>query len=311
MPPNGTAFSQSELENLFNQVDGYCNLGNTDLYNQLIAWELLEGSNRTKPQVVASYVKWSFTASFLMMVNAWQWFLSGILLARQGFMLPQVSQLHYYSILFSYESFLAAQLRGYYTVEERLPPTANIGSLRQTRRLVWIDTAAGVPRSIVVECKGRGGFHDLLAKWFYDVFVLWDPAIKHPEVHGFAGPDYRTHLVSERNDYTYSLASMAEDLAHMPTQTSAPTSAEQLAALWQHSHDEIDAYPECYWCLEHLKVATNMHMRLRDNFHKGYPYTDAQCRLVHDLCSHHKQNGLLEFVTVALGWFLQDCPTAG
>src|SRR5690242_5878247 len=113
-------FDFQSLLSTFNNENGYYDLSNSDIAYTLKNLNLLEEDNRKDENCIKIYKRWSFTASFLQMLNAWQWFFSGILLGRQANLPAQTMQMNYYSIFFSYGSFLSAQFKGHYTVETKI-----------------------------------------------------------------------------------------------------------------------------------------------------------------------------------------------
>lgn len=121
-----TVFTFKTLLREFNELEGYCNLNNDELASELQRMKLLGEDNNAKynmiydKKIITSYKKWSFTVSFLQMINAWQWFFAGILLGRQSCLTTQIMQMYYYAIFFSYGSFLSAQFKGNYTVGESI-----------------------------------------------------------------------------------------------------------------------------------------------------------------------------------------------
>jgi hypothetical protein len=283
------------LSALFNELDGYYNLPNRDLAGLLVDLDLLQEQNRMDAQTVASYVKWSFTASFLQLVNAWQWFLSGVLLARQSYMPSQVMQMYYYSIFFSYGAFLSAQLKGHYTL--RVETTDN-GDVKKTRKEVWTGEHGNQPH-ICVGNRGRGGEHEIRAKWFYKVFGSWDLKDHHPDVLAFE--DDRSFLVGFRNMLTYSLADVAEELFyHDPDFCPAPPANEVLLRLWRRNKDWVECFPEEFWALEHIKVVVDLHVKLLEQYGKISPYTDAQVVLAGNLYRHHQKTRMTDLLEEAM-----------
>jgi len=130
-----TTFSFDHLSKIFNMYPGYYDLSNRDLGNLLESCNLLEEECRQDDAVIANYQKWSFTASFLQLINAWQWFLSGVLLGIHACLPAQAMQIYYYSISFSYGSFLSAQFKGHYSLETNIEDN----KVRKTRMEVWLD----------------------------------------------------------------------------------------------------------------------------------------------------------------------------
>lgn len=118
-----TTFTFKKLSSEFNELRGYYNLNNNDFASQLKLLKLLgeepEKENKVDNQeIIAIYNKWSFTVSFLQMLNAWQWFFAGILLERNSYLTTQAMQMYYYAIFFSYGSFLSAHFKGNYTIAD-------------------------------------------------------------------------------------------------------------------------------------------------------------------------------------------------
>jgi hypothetical protein len=73
----------------FNELKGFYNWGNQELQGSLWRWNLLEEQHRTDEQLAYSFLKWSFTVSYLELINALQWLSAGILLYRLHFQLRQ------------------------------------------------------------------------------------------------------------------------------------------------------------------------------------------------------------------------------
>jgi len=125
MSNNGreTTFLFQRLLDEFNDIEGYYNLYNDALASQLKELNLL-GITKTEEnkvddiEKIAIYKKWSFSVSFLQMLNAWQWFFAGILLQRNSYLTTQAMQMYYYAIFFSCGSFLSAHFKGNYTVAD-------------------------------------------------------------------------------------------------------------------------------------------------------------------------------------------------
>ncbi|MBD2131182.1 hypothetical protein H6F47_01570 [Sphaerospermopsis sp. FACHB-1094] len=112
-----TTFTFKRLSSEFNNLEGYYNLYNDRLASQLKELNLLGGDRTAENKVydqakIVIYKKWSFTVSFLQMLNAWQWFFAGILLERNSYLTTQAMQMYYYTIFFSCGSFLSAHFRG-------------------------------------------------------------------------------------------------------------------------------------------------------------------------------------------------------
>ncbi|MDB9310185.1 hypothetical protein PN471_16400 [Aphanizomenon sp. CS-733/32] len=118
-----TTFTFKRLSSEFNNLEGYYNLYNDRLASQLKELNLLGGDRTAENKVydqakIFIYKKWSFTVSFLQMLNAWQWFFAGILLERNSYLTTQAMQMYYYTIFFSCGSFLSAHFKGNYTLAD-------------------------------------------------------------------------------------------------------------------------------------------------------------------------------------------------
>ena len=289
-------YNTASLSALFSKLNGYYNLDNRALARLLLKWDLLEDNNRKDTQIVASYMKWSFTVSFLQLLNAWQWFLAGILLGRQTYMPAQIMQMYYYSIFFSYGSFLSAQFKGHYTLKVKV---ANDKSIKKTRKEVWVGQDNNKP-CLCIKSKGRGGEHELRAKWFYEVFKNWDLSNEYPDVLAFQ--DNREFHVGLRNMYTYSLADIGEEFFYAgPDACPTPPSNETLLSLWRREKEWPNYFPEEFWALEHIKAAIGLHARLLENYDKESPYTTAQTLLVRSLYKYHKETGMAALLEEAMG----------
>jgi hypothetical protein len=294
MPDSRTeAYETEMLSQLFNSARGYQALDNRSLGSELIALNLLEEKNRRNPETIARFIVCSFTVSFLMLVNAWQWFLGGITLQRQIYLPAQYLQMLYYSIFFSCKSFLAAHLKGVYTVQIEIEEKR----VSKTRKRLWLGKADG--EDSIILAKIRGAEHQTTANWFYEVFKQWDLKLRHPGVLPFVDDtDFHVFL---RNMYTYSLADIVEELKYPdPNNCPAPPANEVLFLLWRRE-DWDEYYPEEFWALEHLKVALDLHTQLLDKFDGRSPYTVYQANLVRNLYEHHRRTGLAEFLDEALG----------
>jgi hypothetical protein len=256
-------FASGTLTRLFIELSGYYDLGNEELAGILLRWNLLEERNRTDINLAYDFVKWSLTVSFLELVNSLQWFLAGVLLHRLARFPAQVMQLYYYSIFFSYGSFLAAHGKGYYTVKQELD-----GS-KSTRKEVWFFEEDKHPQ-IWIEDKGRGGEHEIRAKWFYKVFNNWDQRASHPAVIMFERDSlYHSGF---RNMFTYSLFTMANELHSDETLTLNLPTNEILLSLWNRDEKLVDYFPEEFWVLEHIKVSVHLHSMLLEKYKHGTPY---------------------------------------
>jgi hypothetical protein len=128
-----TTFEFTKLLSEFNNLEGYYNLSNTMLASELKELTLLGENLKAENKVsdtdkIYIYKKWSFTFSFMQMLNAWQWFFAGILLQRNSHLKTQAMQMYYYSIFFAYGSFLSAQFKGHYTLAD-VPKKTNYQSI--------------------------------------------------------------------------------------------------------------------------------------------------------------------------------------
>jgi len=228
-------FDFADLSQLFNQLDGYADLRNEELAVTLLRWNFLEENNRKDTRLVYSYMKWSFSVSFLEFMNSWQWFLGGILLRRQTYMIAQMMQLYYYSIFFSYGSFLSGHGKGHYTIKEEMGASHEIKS---TRKEVWLENQ-DFP-SLCIKDKGRRGEHETRANWFHDVFRNWDLKHTHPSVSLFEND--RTFHTGDRNFFTYSLQEMATELSHPQEDYEGFPTNEILLKLWHRDDTLIDYF---------------------------------------------------------------------
>lgn len=280
------------ISKIFNGKKGYFDLPNSDLGQLLISWNLEE--NGEDETIISNYIKWSFTASFLQLINAWQWFFSGIILGRQGNFPAQTMQMNYYSIFFSYGAFLSAQLKGHYTL--KIDPAKKT----KTRKEVWIvqniDSKVGEETfCIKIKQKGKRGEHEIRSNWFYEVFKDWDFKNDYQDVLSFY-EDRKFHS-RFRNKYTYSLSDIAEELYEIPNSISP--SNEILIRLWNRDYDWTEYYPEQFWALEHIKIVVDLHIKLLKQYHQckqEIPYKYHQIRLINSLCKHHSYTGLTEII---------------
>lgn len=293
-----TTFPFDLISQKFNELEGYDNASNFDLGNALESWKLLEEERRQDDEVVANYLGWSFTASFLQLINAWQWFFSGVLLGRQAYLPAQTMQMYYYSIFFSYGSFLSAQFKGHYTLEKKVEDAKT----KKTRREVWLGGNNG---KICIETKekGRGGEHEIRANWFYAVFKDWDTQSSYPEVSSFdSDAGFHSRF---RNKYTYSLSDIAEELYTVPEWQPAPSN-EILISLWNREIEWADYYPEEFWALQNIRVAADLHAKLLMEYEKSSPYKQHQILLVKNLCAHHTNTELIEVIREVMPTILQS-----
>jgi hypothetical protein len=295
--PRTEAYDIDVLSELLTQFDGYYNLNIPDLANFLIDLELLEEGNRIGIQVFAKYVKWSFTVSFVEAINAWQWLLAGVLLSRQAQLPAQTIQMYYYSIFFSFRSFLSGHFKGRYTLKE------------QTRKDLWVDLPRDNDPRIVVRNPSSGGEHAHTATWFYEVFKAWDLKSNHPTVQSFE-TDQRFHSTL-RNEFTYSLADIANELYSGGREHVDGISNDILLCFWRREDEmsELGEYfPEVGWAIEHIRVAMDLHQNLSARTSTS-PYTFNQTRLVQSLLEHHQHTGLKRFVNEVMTPLLDDMQT--
>ena len=94
-------FASDKLHWLFNELSGFYDRGNQELVRSLLHWNLLEEKNRADEKLAYSFLKWSFTVSYLELINALQWFSAGLFLHRKAYLPAQTMQMYYYSIFFS------------------------------------------------------------------------------------------------------------------------------------------------------------------------------------------------------------------
>ncbi|MDM9583295.1 hypothetical protein [Nostoc sp. GT001] len=336
----------------FNEVKGYYNLNNDELASQLQQMKLL-GENYDAvenkifdEEIIAAYKKWSFTVSFLQMINAWQWFFAGILLGRQSYLTTQVMQMYYYAIFFSYGSFLSAQFKGNYTLTERVKhekiKNKNIKILEKVRneilkvlnkntgddlladsvkstfdnqgveeireavrRDVWFveNKEYGNYIHIKDNRKSGKGEHERRSILFYRVFGSWDSQkwlnISYPDIRSFKDDDkFHSNM---RNNLTYSIKMMADELYYDISQIDIGLTNEMIVGLWQReSPDLVKTYPEEFWALEHIKIVVDLHTKLLERYENKSPYTDEQVFLLKNICEHHRNTGLAEVLKVAM-----------
>lgn len=282
-----TPITYATLSEVFKQVGGYYEMGNEELAGTLLRWELLEEPNRNNAEIVWSFLNWSLTASFLQLMNAFQWLMSALLLQRSSYLPAQTMQQYYYSIFFSYGSFLALHGKGHYTVsiEERRSQDP-----KAIRKEVWLDE--GPPPRIEIKEKRWGGEHEVRANWFYEVFKSWDQKDVYPAVLMFE-EDRKFHT-GFRNLFTYALSEMAEELHH--DDSSEPVSNDILLRLWNGEAELVDYFPEEFWLLEHLRAPLDLHSKLIESFGSGSPLTSMQEYIVNSLLSRHDNDGLADLL---------------
>ncbi|MFN5990992.1 MAG: hypothetical protein ACK6A9_19065 [Dolichospermum sp.] len=337
-----TTFSFKRLLSEFNELEGYYNLNNDQLASQLKELNLLgvnvNAENKVDdPDTIAIYKKWSFTVSFLQMLNAWQWFFAGILLERNSYLTTQAMQMYYYAIFFSYGSFLSAHFKGHYTVKDELKTTKNkkiknneifqkFGNetaralmanvedkdmeeiIVSSRRYVWLVDNPRDGKYIYVKAKNeeRGGEHERRSKWYYGVFTSWESKINisYPEVRYFKEDDYNTLHPKNRNMYTYSIQHMVDELYYEDEDTALNN--EGIICLWQRKSNGLsEAFSTEFWTLQHIKVVVDLHTKLLEKYNKDSPYTEQQEHLLRNLCEHHKRTGLVEVLKVAMPTILE------
>lgn len=276
--------SFKSLSQLFNDVEGYYYMGNEELENNLLRWNLLDEKNQKDVQTVYSFMKWSFTISFLEMINSWQWLLAGVTIANNVNLPAQMMQLYYYSIFFSSASILSALGKGRYTLKmDRIP---NTHDFRKTRKEIWFEE--DIPPYLCVKDISRGAEHEVRAKWFYEVFRQWDLKDEHQTVLMFE--DDRTFHSSFRNMFTYELSEMAEEL-YTPDDMHN-ISLDILLKLWDRDEELADFFPEEFWAIEHIKASIDLHSKLIENYNNGSLHTGAQAQLIENLLKLHKKTGM-------------------
>lgn len=277
--------SFATLSQFFRQVGGYYNMGNEELDRALLQWDLLDDANRRDEQIVWSFLKWSLTASFLQMMNALEWFAAGIVLKRSSYLPAQMMQSYYYSIYFSYGSFLALQGKGHYTV--RLERNG-AHEPKPARRELWFEEDPALV--IGIKQMGGGGEHVARANWYYHVFKSWDMRESHPAIQLFE--DDAMFHTGFRNMFTYQLSEMADELHH--DDTDDPITDEILLRLWNQDSELVGYFPEEFWPLAHFKAAFVTHCKLVNEFSEGNPFTHVQEYLLCALISRHRQSGLAD-----------------
>jgi hypothetical protein len=289
------AFLPDQLASFFSDANGYENLCNTGLADKLLRFNLSESDNYKNPAIISSFVRWSFSVSFLMMLNAWQWFLAGISLGRQSFVPTQIMHLYYYSIFSASRAFLAANLKGRYALKIE-KNTANSKEIRE-RRNVWISLGGDQKPFVELE-NPSAGEHQFIATWFYTIFSTWANRNQYPDVNPLAR-NYRFH-VDARNLFTYQIDYMADELYTGNPAPPAPSN-EALLAIWQRDQTQTENFPEEFWALEHIRVITDLHLYLLETYKQEKPYTNAQSILLNSLQRHHAQTGLIDLLRIALG----------
>jgi hypothetical protein len=208
-------------------------------------------------------------------------------------------QMYYYSIFFSYGSFLAGHGKGHYTIKEERGASNNITS---TRREVWFEPTIP-PRICLLGC--GGGEHKRRAKWFYEVFRNWEFKDNFHSISLFERD--RTFHTGFRNMFTYKLSEMANELYGTPNLNQNMPSNEVLLALWNYQDENLPDYlPEEFWALEHLKPALNLHVELLQNYEGDNLCVGAQSMLVDQLISHHTETGVFDFLQNVLNPLVEN-----
>ncbi len=341
-------FTFKKILHEFNEIEGYENLNNEDLANVLQGMKLLGENNNNREnkihdkEIIADYKKWSFTFSFLQMINAWQWFFAGILLGRNSYLPAQVHQMYYYAIFFSYGSFLSAHFKGNYTVAEikksikvndktkenfksvaeqvkdeifkasgkNIEISHDYEKYEKVRREVWyVEDKSNTTYIKVKERGNSGGEHERRSHLFHSVFKTWNSPnyfnISYPHIFPL---DNSKFFSDQRNFFTYSMEAMADELYYSSDSidTQIGLSNKAIIGLWQReSSDLANAYPEAFWALEHIKVIVDLHTKLLEGYTNDSPYTKTQVFLLKQLCEHHKNTSLLEVIKVAMPTILQ------
>lgn len=281
-------FASDKLHWLFNELSGFYDWGNQELVRSLLHWNLLEEKNRTDEKLAYSFLKWSFTVSYLELINALQWFSAGLFLDRKAYLPAQTMQMYYYSIFFSCGSFLAAHGKGHYTVKEELRDNLE---KTKVRKEVWFENQE--PPYLCL-AKGRGREHESRANWFYEVLKSWDKKGYHqPALLFEKDRDYHTGW---RNLTTYSLSTMAEELHHNAEHHAKVPDVDMLLKLWNRDEMLMDYFPEEFWVFEHLKVPLGLHVRLLENYKGDTPFTQAQTYITETLLFRHNKTGIKVFL---------------
>lgn len=276
---------------------------NTDLARAIVDWDLLDEKSQTNSLTIAGYIKWSFTTSFLQLVNAWQWFFAGILLKKQTSLLAQETQMYYYSIYFSYGSFLSTNFKGHYSLKEIFKE----GKFPQKiRKEVWL---AKDLKSFRIETKdkGKGGEHEVRANWFFDVFDKWEDASQYPAIRMFK-EDRHFHS-GYRNLFTYSISGMADELYSRQEITTLREIKYILLELWEGTGNAAEIYPEECWALEHIRLAMDVHVSLLNKFSGETPYKSSQFLLIENLIRYHEHTKLDFLLRIAFDPFIKHMNT--
>jgi len=283
---------------LFNELEGYYVWGNRELAMELLKWNLVEEKNQKDEGLSYSFLKWSFTVSYLELINALQWFSAGILLHRKAYLPSQIMQMYYYSIFFSSGSFLAAHGKGHYKVKEEFE---NYPNTNPVRKEMWFENQE--PPYLCLKDMGKGGEHKIRAHWFYETCKYWDKKDNHKPVLLFE--DDRKYHTNSRNDSTYSLFEMAEELRYPAHYNPDGPTTDMLIELWKGNNELVDYFPDEFWVLEHLKVPLELHARLLKNYKGKTPFTQAQIYITEVLLFRHKITGLRPLLSEILKPFIE------
>lgn len=278
------AYPMDDLTTLFDALGGYYDYYNQQLQSAMEKLTLTDPAKLTDKLTAGTYAKWCFTSSYLLMLNAWQWFLSGHLLAKSSHFPGQVNQMYYYAIFFASRSFLAAHMKGRWTVE--IQTAKDLSVTKRVRRNVWLTDALGAP---VIELSDpTGGEHEATSNWLCQVYSNWDARGDYPGVSLFQN-DHKFHPKS-REMFTYQLEYIAEELYSVNEQRACADG--DLLHLYQGGTELDEFFPEACWSLQYMKMATNLHSRLLDSCTIAEPMKFQQKLLRENFLSYHKQTGL-------------------
>lgn len=287
------AIDYNDQATIFEKTCAYLDLNNDGLANMAVHWNLLDSKNLQDNSIISSYLPWSYTVSFLYMVNAWQWFFSGVLLSRQTYLPAQILQTWYYSKFFASLSFLASHFKGIYTVEIKERNDPNVIGHSRTRRAIWFENSDPKKNCLALDnIQPRGGQHEIIAYWFYEVFNNWDKKHEYPDVAAFIN-DRKFHTYF-RNLYTYSLADIAEELFSSDNQLHLDN--DLIIELWKRNVKAVEIFPDAFWTIEHLKLVTNLHVQFIAT--KDKPLKNSQNLLLQGLYRLHKKTTLDNILNV-------------
>ncbi len=270
-----TLISLANLSALFKVVGGYFSLSNRELRESLIDWDISRTGAQKDKETIVKFIKWSFSASFLQLVNAFQWFLAGLTLNTLGRFPAQYLQMYYYAIFFASGSFLSAYGKGMYTITQQPE--------KPSRQEVWVDWS-----DFALCLKQVGGNEHLRrAKWFYEAFSQWENKGDYPSILLFQNA--REFHTSWRNLLTYSLADMSEEIFSEPANWDF-VPEEIILSIWHGEPvgEEAEALPEIIWPLSHMKAAFDLHASLATRNKGARLSVDYQLRVLHLLCEYHK-----------------------